>query len=204
MYGRGRIVILILALIAAFILFMVIAYYVYPLINPEAGNQSTEISVAEEVPDYYEYDYIRFGPERVLELQDQIAELEEELAGIESKEQSDLQTIDSLYNENMEKERQIARLEAQLAQGGGGESDGVGLDPFAGGGTTGIEGDAKLQRIARSLLTLDEEELGPILNRLSDAQLVQLYNASSNIRRAKLMRSLDPGKAAVLLRRVMG
>lgn len=208
MYGRGRIILMILGFIVAFFLFLVLSFYLYPVFNSGSGQQAA-VQVPEDGPGYYEFDYIKFGPAAVRELQSRIEELEDQLASVDQGENNQLATIDSLHRVTVRKDQRIAELEAQLegaSQGGGANtrfaSSGGSL---FGGGSSGssLEGDQKLLNISKSLLNLDEDELGPILNRLSDAQLVKLYENSSNIRRAKLMRSLDPGKAALLLRRVM-
>ena len=55
----------------------------------------------------------------------------------------------------------------------------------------------------KSLLNLDNEDLTPIVNEMTDRQLVQLYNGGSSIQRKKLLRSLDPKRAAKLMTEVM-
>jgi len=207
MYGRGRIILMILGFIVAFFLFLVLSFYLYPVFNSNTGQQAA-VEVPEDGPGYYEFDYIKFGPAAVRELQARIEELEEELAGVDRGENDQLATIDSLHRVTVRKDQRIAELEARLEgteQGGANTRFASSGGSLFGSGSSdnSLEGDQKLQNISKSLLNLDEDELGPILNRLSDAQLVKLYENSSNIRRAKLMRSLDPGKAALLLRRVM-
>ena len=209
MYGRGRLILMILGFIVAFFLFLVLSFYLYPVFNPDAGDQAAAMEVPKDGPGYYEFDYIKFGPSAVRDLKDRIEELEEQLASVDVGETGELATIDSLHRVTIQKDQRIAELEAQLEQssqtGGNNTRYASSGGSLFGGGSSGnsLEGDQKMQTISKSLLNLDEDELGPILNRLSDAQLVKLYENSSNIRRAKLMRSLDPGKAALLLRRVM-
>lgn len=55
----------------------------------------------------------------------------------------------------------------------------------------------------KSLLNLDEEELSPILVKLNNDQLVRLYKNAGNIQREKLLRSLNPDRAAVLMESIM-
>jgi hypothetical protein len=205
MYGTRRVILIVLALIAAFLLFMTLSFYLYPVFNPDAAGESMRIEVPRSSKGYYEFDYVRFGPGAVMKLQDEIDRLEEQIASRQNKDDRDIQVIDSLQQETQRKDQRIARLEAQLQRGQQDNS----LSPFgsgggfSGGSSGGLEGDGKIAAIAKSLLTLDEEQLGPILNRLPDDQLVELYRSSSNIRRSKLMSSLDPAKASTLLRRVM-
>ncbi|MGM0587467.1 MAG: hypothetical protein ACQETE_03550 [Bacteroidota bacterium] len=206
MYGTRRIILIVLALIAAFLLFMMVSFYLYPVFNPDAEIESTRIEMPRPSKGYYEFDYVRFGPAAVMSLQEEIEQLEEQIASRQDKDDRDIQVIDSLQRETDRKDRRIARLEAQLQNGQQDNADRFAFGGGFGGGTSasnGLEGDGRLAAIAKSLMTLDEEELGPIVNRLTDSQLEELYTNSSNIRRSKLMRSLDPGKAATLLRRVM-
>ena len=55
----------------------------------------------------------------------------------------------------------------------------------------------------KSLLNLDNEDLTPIVNEMTDGQLVRLYKGGSSIQRKKLLRSLDPKRAAKLMTKVM-
>jgi hypothetical protein len=206
MYGTRRIILIVLALLAAFLLFMTISFYLYPVINPDADTESARIEMPRSSKGYYEFDYVRFGPAAVMKLQEEIERLEEQIASRQEKDDRDIEVIDSLQQVNDRKDRRIARLEAQMQRGQQDNGDRFAFGGGFGGGSSasnGLEGDGRVAAIAKSLLTLDEEELGPIVNRLTDSQLEELYTSSSNIRRSKLMRSLDPGKAATLLRRVM-
>lgn len=55
----------------------------------------------------------------------------------------------------------------------------------------------------KSLLNLDEEELTPIANQMSQQELVRIYSNSGNIQREKLLRSLSPERAAKLMKEIM-
>lgn len=55
----------------------------------------------------------------------------------------------------------------------------------------------------KSLLNLDEEELTPIANQMSQQELVRIYSSSGNIQREKLLRSLSPERAAKLMKEIM-
>lgn len=55
----------------------------------------------------------------------------------------------------------------------------------------------------KSLLNLDEEELTPIANQMTQQQLVKIYSTSGNIQREKLLRSLSPERAAKLMQEIM-
>lgn len=55
----------------------------------------------------------------------------------------------------------------------------------------------------KSLLNLDEEELEPIANQMTQNELVKIFKNSSNMQREKLLRSLSPERAAKLMREIM-
>ncbi len=55
----------------------------------------------------------------------------------------------------------------------------------------------------KSLLNLDEEELQPIANQMTQNELVKIFRNSSNMQREKLLRSLSPERAAKLMREIM-
>ena len=175
-------------LIAAFLLFMTLSFYLYPYFSqPEEEELPGEF----ELGDLYEYDYEEFGPGAVADLLEQIDELEQELAELRAKEEQDMATIDSLYAVTRDQESELERLQA-IAEGPQQE----------GAATPERDMNARLQEVAGNLLRLNEEELGPIVNRLSDNQLMVLYDNSSNIQRQQLLRALEPAKAATLINRV--
>jgi len=55
----------------------------------------------------------------------------------------------------------------------------------------------------KSLLNLDEDELKPIANQMSQSELVRIYRSSGNLHREKLLRSLSAERAAKLMREIM-
>ncbi|NGP87399.1 hypothetical protein [Fodinibius halophilus] len=55
----------------------------------------------------------------------------------------------------------------------------------------------------KSLLSLDDENLAPIINELSDNELVRLYQGGSSRQRKKLLRTLQSKRAAKLMTEVM-
>lgn len=185
MYGK-RFVYIILGFIAAFLLFMVISYYLYPIINPDAAATS---GIEGEI---YLYDYAAFGPAVVEELKKKVSSLEEQLEEKREKEMRDLAIIDSLFQVTRDLEDDLAVYERQ--GGGAGTGNGPDLSPAE---------EQRVVELSKSLMRLDEDELAPILARVSDPMLIRLYNSSNSIQREKLLRSLDPSQAAALLRRVM-
>jgi len=55
----------------------------------------------------------------------------------------------------------------------------------------------------KSLLNLDEEQLAPIVNQMSNDQLIKLYRGGGTIQREKLLRSLKPDRAAKIMTEIM-
>jgi hypothetical protein len=55
----------------------------------------------------------------------------------------------------------------------------------------------------KSLLNLDREELAPIVAELSKQEIVRLYNGGGTIQREKLLRSLEPERAAEIMKEIM-
>lgn len=55
----------------------------------------------------------------------------------------------------------------------------------------------------KSLLDLDVEELSPILNKMEDEKLEQIFKAGSGLQRKKLLRSMESDRAAKLMTEVL-
>ncbi|TNE71798.1 hypothetical protein EP331_08455 [bacterium] len=182
MYQARRIIILVVGFIVAFFLFMVLAFYIYPVINPDVklGHNEGEV---------YLYDYAQFGPQAINELKKKVSSLELEVNEKRAKEMKDLALIDSLYQLNLSMEDELAAFRMGSAK--------TGLTTSLG------KIDSKVAEVTKSLLRLEEDELALIVNRLDNSELVRIYNTSSNLQREKLLRSLEPNKVKQLLKSVM-
>jgi hypothetical protein len=55
----------------------------------------------------------------------------------------------------------------------------------------------------KSLLSLDDENLSPIINEMNDEQLIRLYKAGNSLQRKKLLRAFKSKRAANLMTEVM-
>ncbi|MBO6793864.1 MAG: hypothetical protein JJ895_08140 [Balneolaceae bacterium] len=55
----------------------------------------------------------------------------------------------------------------------------------------------------KSLLNLEEDELSPILEKMTSKQLVRLYSEAGNTQREKILRALNSDRAAKLITEVM-
>lgn len=60
-----------------------------------------------------------------------------------------------------------------------------------------------VKKASQSLLNLGQRELAPIVNLLDTDQLMNLYRNASSRQRQKLLRTLKPKKAAVIMKKVM-
>ena len=74
-----------------------------------------------------------------------------------------------------------------------------------------VEGETSAEKLAeeafkdrvKSLLKLEEDELAPILDKMSKDQLVRLYSEAGNTQREKILRSLNSDRAARLITEIM-
>lgn len=63
--------------------------------------------------------------------------------------------------------------------------------------------EEEFKETIKSFLSLDDENLAPIINEMSDDQLVRLYRGGSSLHRKKLLRTLESKRAAKLITEVM-
>lgn len=61
----------------------------------------------------------------------------------------------------------------------------------------------KFTESAESLLGLDDDELSPILQEMTDGQLIRLFEGGNSLQKKKLLRSLESKRAANLMSKVM-
>jgi hypothetical protein len=108
-----------------------------------------------------------------------------------------LARIDSLEEVNRSYESELAALNEQLivARGAAAEQN-----------TTTEDSQMSQEEFfdrTKSLLNLDREELAPIVAELSKQEIVRLYNGGGTIQREKLLRSLEPERAAEIMKEIM-
>lgn len=184
MYEARRLIFLVLSLIAAFFVFMAISFYVYPVFNPDAEFETDPVEIGEF--GFNTIDYTEFGPEVVARLKNERDELQRRLdqtLGNEIKLES---KTDSLLAVLAELERQVNLKDMQLTQ-------------FAAEQEVGKEA---LNEKIKAMFSLEVDQLAPITMALSDNLLFDIYISSSNIQREILLQSLEPRRAANLLRKV--
>lgn len=164
--------------IGSFAVLVMVMYFLYPYLNPEKAEQAKEPADMQEV----RFDPSKYGPKAVESLNKQIENLQLAVDSLISREANYFAQIDSLNGRivevQQEKEKALAELPEKLA-------------------------NKSREGVSKSLLTLDEEALAPIVNLLEERQLVNLYNSASNMQKSKLLRTLKPETAAKILKEVM-
>lgn len=186
MYQSRRIIIMVVGFILVFFLLLVASFYIYPVINPD-------VNLSYENSEMYMYDYAQFGPQAVAELKKKVDALEFELNDKRAKEKNDLALIDSLYQATLRLEDELS-----LINSGSGYANGGGVSSL-----NKLNVDPKVQEVIEVLMRLNEEDLEPILSRLTDPMLFQLYEVTGKTQRIKILQALEPSKSAALLKRVM-
>lgn len=188
-------------LVGSMVLMMVGVYFLYPHLNEEGYREAiSESPEAEPAPEGGDRDYIG------MEFEDLTVQIEE----LRNEERRLLDMVDSLTDLNSEltaglDEAQTevdAQSEAAAGADPGGEPGEAGLFADSGGGDEDIS-DSGLSERVKSLLNLDEGELAPIINQMTNDQLILLYRSGGTIQREKLLRSLNPERAAELISEVM-
>lgn len=167
----------------------VVIFFVYPHLNEEKyeqimSNIEQEESISDTDLEYIggEFDYLNNELE-------QLREEERRLAGVIDS----LTAVSEELNAEIEAQT-VALQETTQAQDAG---QGTGLL------TANDENEEDFSERIKSLLNLDEHELAPIVNQMTQAELVRLYKGAGNIQREKLLRSLEPNQAAELMKEVM-
>lgn len=178
---------------------LVVLYLLYPWINSEAHQQVVESYAHHDATLQADREYIG------QEIEDLIGQIEE----LRENERQLNRMVDSLTAVNHD-------LREQLSSGGStpsehvasagqerssaeeGRIDRVGLY----GSADDDDREAFLEKV-KSLLNLDEKELAPIINQMSNQQLIRLYNGGGSLHKEKLLRSLEPERAAAIMTEIM-
>lgn len=164
-------------------------FFLYPYINKDHYNEL--IGVSNEAPQPWTVESDVSDEELEL-MQMEIEELQAANTALRN-------TIDSLelVNEDLRLEiQEWENLEDFRPVAG------ASPDEIRQGGMT-VMSDEDFSERVKSLLNLDEEELAPIIRELEKSQLVRLYQSGGTIQREKLLRSLEPQRAARLMSEVM-
>jgi len=165
--------------LGSFIIMLVLAYFLYPFINPKKAKkvkqkqQESKMKHASYAPDKYNLHAVDSLNDRI--------KIEQTLVdSLKKKSGRQRQVIDSLNN-LMKKVKASMKGKAEKAH----------------------NDSAAVKKASQSLLRLDKNSLGPIINLLGDDKLVSLYDKANSRQREKLLKALQPKKAAEILKKVM-
>jgi len=167
----------------SFIVVLVALYFLYPVIEPEKAEMIKAESEKQQVDPF---DPEQYSIRAVEELSNKVKQLRGTVDSLKQKESNYMAAIDSLKKINLKKNN--------------GPS---GSDESAPDEEKPEEQMQAKKDAAKSLLNLDEEDLIPIVNLLTEKQLIDLYSFASAMQKEKLLRSLEPQKAAKILNKVM-
>ncbi len=179
--------------VVGFIVLFAGMYLVYPYLQPEKAAKAQEAVQSEQLPPIY--DYTTFSPLKIDTLNTIIARLKKEIRAHKSAPDKYKVLSDSLVKVSKQQKQLIGRLRDSLdvqekaiaAQLKKNKPKSKGI---------------QFSEVTKSLLSMDEKSLSPILKKLNDNMLVGLYRDGSNMQREKLLRSLNPDRAAQLLKKV--
>jgi TolA-binding protein len=164
--------------IGLFIVLLVLMYFLFPFLHPKNAEdvkkqKQTNIKMATFNP-------VNHNLQEVDSLRQRIGNLHQKIDSLTKSENRKQQVIDSLTQVLKNRTEPVKKAAKNTQQH-----------------------SASVKDASKSLLSLEEDSLGPIVNLLDEDQLISLYKNGSTRQREKLLRTLDPKKAAVILKRVM-
>lgn len=185
----------ILAFIFVPLLPMAVAvYFLFPYLNEEkheevAEKYENEVVLRDTASVQGESD-VEVGGEDFITSEERADKLQNTIQDLQNRVDS-LHTInDSLANELTAKQKALLELRNENNNAAAEtENSEISEEEFA--------------ENVKSLLDLDNESLSPIINQMSDKQLVRLYKVGSSLQRKKLLRALESKRAAKLMTELM-
>lgn len=198
-------ILMVAVLIVGFIGALAVSYFIMPSIAPEYTTLPPE-PIAEEIPqenEFEKYNYLSYGPGIVQSLQktaDSLANIvefrtENRLRFINTIAQLQNE-VDSLKRINDTKDEIIYQLENKADS-----ISNTAVDQLLAAKNTQLSD--RVKSLSQTIGKLDVASLSPILNLLTDEELEQLYLASEDNRRGKILEALNPEKAGKLIRKVL-
>ena len=174
------------AFVGSFLLLLVVMYFVYPYIHPQQVKKLEASADSTQALDLYSPE--KYNPQAIDSLTIMVEDLQQLVDSLKNREGQYITDIDSL---SQALEEQRTRTEEVMEQK---ESMTI---------ATETKKKVDSETVTKSLLNLDVDSLSPIVNLLNDKQLVTLYESASSMQKEKLLRSLEPQKAATILKKVM-
>lgn len=202
-----KILIIVAAVIVPFLAMLVLFYFLYPQLNEEKYEQilsgSNEDQTEEPARDEFEYNEIAIDePSAENYTFEDYESLPNNLELLLAEQKSLQSTIDSLKNEKEALVSELDELNSSVDSLRAVETAGNNVPESMLAEASAETGEEFSERV-KSLLNLEEEQLGPIVKQLSDEQLIRLYDSAGNIQREKLLRSLSASRAAKLMEKIM-
>lgn len=181
-----------------FLVVQIAVFIAYPYLNEDGFR---------DVQERYEEankDEGSFGGDREF-ISGEFESLDDRIRSFYEKEEKLEGKLDSLMALNDELRSEIEELKQsneEMSSGSGDGAEEVAAE-FVTAADEGSKNREDFSERVKSLLNLDEEDLGPIVNQLSNEQLVQLYYGAGSIQREKLLRSLKSERAAEIMKKIM-
>lgn len=187
----------ILGFIIVPILPMAIAiYFLFPYINKD------QYATVIEKKENYGLSLDSVATKGTIEIATDFETLKEQVEAFQKRNATLSLLVDSLRTVNDSLKNELAvkveELEQVQAADGPAQTQKVALSE-----TQQQENEETFKENVKSLLSLDDENLAPILNQMSDEQLVRLYRSGSSIQRKKLLRTLESKRAAKLMSEIL-
>ncbi|MTI86485.1 MAG: hypothetical protein FH748_00800 [Balneolaceae bacterium] len=217
-------------ILVPFLVMLIATFFLYPYLNEEKYEQIVEdnksdfgipiedTDLALDTTSAFAYEPPEFDDDTVLAITDNSAQDDNEIQPYNSGEENDVVIIDSLplaelnylKNENTGLKDKVDSLmttldslkvrvqvadsmrlaEANQQQ----EADEVASEEMT---------EEEFSQRVKSLLNLEEDELAPILAKMTTKQLVRLYKGGGTLQREKILRSLNSDRAAKLMTEIM-
>ncbi len=165
--------------IGCFVVLTVLAYFLFPYIHPEKAAEAKKEPASMKMANF---DPGKYNLQAVDSLNQKISNLQ--------------MKVDSLSRQNNGKQQFIDSLQAGIDTPVESEPAEIVTSDVA-------QAVPAVEEASKPLLSLDEDELGPIVDLLDENQLISLYREGSGRQRQKLLRTLKPQKAAKILKKVM-
>jgi len=185
---KKKIGLFVIAFAGSFLILLVLMFFMYPVVNPEAAIDEEEPVTMNETEKEkpVEAGIINMNSEVI---PDSVSQTPGNSEGIQAREEP-VKKMTGIYEVKIDSLKQVIEKlkeehESEIAK------------------LKSVKQDERLVETAKTLLSMDEEDLAPIVNSLEDNELLKLYEHSAGMQRQKLLRTLDPQKASEILKTVM-
>ena|SRR6056297_707076 len=183
-------------LAGSFLVILILVYLLFPVINPEEAEKH-ELVMAEEQTE----NQMISETESEISDEGQMTEIPFDTTEVVSKDSTSQRVTDNTSENEISKMEQlyIAQIDSlkQVVEKLKKEHE-LELQEV-----TTVQLEEKVQETTKTLLSMDENALAPILNELEEPILIKLYNTATGMQKRKLLQSLQPEKASRILKLVM-